>query len=129
MKQKPAGLVNQEMNPFQNSGNDTSKSTSIVKWAGGVLGTGQILAHELAHGMGVKHDFETHRGRSWTCGPSRDEDGGAIMNYGTPKGSVWSRCTRRDFENYMNRVMQNLPNFCLSEFTGECHWKQEAYSF
>ena len=64
------------MNPFQNSGNDTSKSTSIVKWAGGVLGTGQILAHELAHGMGVKHDFETHRGRSWTCGPSRDEDGG-----------------------------------------------------
>ena len=41
------------------------------------------------------------------------------MNYGTPKGSVWSPCSQRDFQNYYNRVIQTLSNFCLPEYTGE----------
>ena len=40
------------------------------------------------------------------------------MNYGIPKGSVWSRCSRRDFENYLNRVINKQSKFCLVEFSG-----------
>ena len=101
-----------------NLGSDNSKATSIVKWTRSAIGTAQILLHEIAHNLGVRHDFETYQGRSWTCGPEREEDGGDIMNYGIPKGSVWSRCSRRDFENYLNRVIHTQSKFCLVEFSG-----------
>ena len=103
---------------YCNLGSDNSKATSIVKWTRSAIGTGQILSHEIAHNLGVRHDFETYQGRSWTCGPEREEDGGDIMNYGIPKGSVWSRCSRRDFENYLNRVINKQSKFCLVEFSG-----------
>ena len=103
---------------YCNLGSDNSRAISIVKWTRSATGTAQILSHEIAHNLGVRHDFETYQGRSWTCGPEREEDGGDIMNYGIPKGSVWSRCSRRDFENYLNRVINKQSKFCLVEFSG-----------
>ena len=63
-------------------------------------------------------DSQMYDGRNWKCGPKRTEDGEkGLMNYGKRR-SVWSRCTRRDFENYLNRILQTKPDFCLKEFTG-----------
>ena len=121
---KHNGNLKIQTNCILSSGSDNRRATSIVKWHENSLKTSQILAHELAHNLGVRHDFLTYKGRGWTCGPPRDEDGGDIMNYGTPKGSVWSPCTQRDFQNYYNRVIQTLSNFCLPEYTGEFYMFQ-----
>ena len=80
--------------------------------------TGDTLAHELAHNLGVGHDFEsTHpeapgslqKQRTRTCGPGMFEPGGALMNYGRPLKSTWSECTIEDFMNYF----QAIQPYCL----------------
>ena len=75
---------------------------------GSDMSTGETLAHELAHNLGVEHDFESGR-RGHTCGPGQWSPGGALMNYGRPLGKTWSECTREDFNNYFKC---NQP-FCL----------------
>ena len=76
------------------------------------------MEDDLAQLMHGKFNSQMYDGRNWKCGPKRTEDGEkGLMNYGKRR-SVWSRCTRRDFENYLNRVLQTKPDFCLKEFTG-----------
>ena len=73
------------------------------------MSTGETLAHELAHNLGVEHDFETGR-RGHTCGPGIHAPGGSLMNYGKPMGKeIWSKCSREDFTKYFQC---NQP-FCL----------------
>ena len=81
---------------------------SINLARGSDMSTGETLAHELAHNLGVAHDFDSSR-RGRTCGPGQWSPGGALMNYGRPLGKTWSECTREDFTNYFKC---NQP-YCL----------------
>ena len=80
--------------------------------------TGDALAHELAHNLGVGHDFENphpenknnmQKQRTRSCGPGVGEPGGALMNSERQMNSTWSECTREDFLNYF----QSRQPFCL----------------
>ena len=83
---------------------------SLVKYTSSDIETGQTLAHELAHNLGIGHDFEVMKGRSLgTCGPGTYAPGGSLMNYGRPLGKTWSDCSREDFQNQFNKQQP----FCL----------------
>ena len=85
---------------------------SLVKYTSSDIETGQTLAHELAHNLGIGHDFQVMKGRSLgTCGPGTYAPGGALMNYGRPLGKTWSDCSREDFQYHFN---QQQP-FCLKK--------------
>ena len=82
------------------------------------LMTGETLAHELAHNLGIGHDYENpypenknnkQKQRTRSCGPGLGEPGGALMNSKRPFHSTWSECTREDFMNYF----QSSQPFCL----------------
>ena len=92
---------------------DNREAVSLTKWQNNILTTSQTLAHELAHNLGVDHDFEPVTGRSRrTCGPGKWTSGGELMNYGRPRNSEWSECSREDFLNYYERILQTR-DFCL----------------
>jgi len=104
---------------------DNRGATSLTKWQNNILITSQTLTHELAHNLGVGHDFEPNKtGRTRTCGPGKWESGGGLMNYGRPRKTEWSQCSREDFSNYYERVLQSR-GFCLQSgfkfrFEGGC---------
>ena len=105
----------QEPSSKQNAG--PYSLTTVYSNSNTDMTTGDTLAHELAHNLGVGHDFEsTHppkpgkqKQRTQSCGPGLNEPGGALMNYGRPLNSTWSKCTREDFMNYF----QYSQPFCL----------------
>jgi len=109
----------QEPSSGQNAG--PYSLTTVVSKSHTDMTTGDTLAHELAHNLGVGHDFEhTHppspgrqKQRMRSCGPGLNRPGGALMNYGRPLGSTWSECTQEDFKNYF----QASQPYCLKTST------------
>ena len=94
----------------------TSGPYSITKVVGSDMNTAETLAHEMAHNLGIEHDFQTAR-RGSTCGPGQWVKGGALMNYGRPFERTWSKCSSGDFIRYFQ---SNQP-FCLK--TSELFFK------
>ena len=91
----------------------------MARWYKDELTTAQTFAHEIAHTLGVFHDWEIpneriKNGRTNTCGPNRFKGGpnNQIMNYGNPRHSTWSDCSNADFSNYYYRTYINT-GFCL----------------
>jgi len=102
-------------------------STALVKWKTSEddLYLAYLIAHEIGHVLGMDHDFESFQNyptlkRKVTCAPNLWDTmifgKIAIMNSGRPSTSnFWSKCSRIDWRNYYDNVMQNTGMFCLKE--------------
>ena len=90
------------------------ESTGITKWADTAIDTAQTFAHEIAHTIGIRHDWDTSR-RFRECGPGKLNGGNnnQIMNYGRPRTSTWSECSNSDFQQFYSLVYENKEKFCL----------------
>ena len=80
----------------------------------------QTFAHELAHIIGIYHDFDSNQNntkiaRNHTCGPSKWETGpdNQIMNYREPRQPTWSDCSNEDFRSYYSAITSRYGKFCL----------------
>ena len=90
-------------------------ATGITKWHSSVGSTAKTFAHEIAHNLGIYHDFRKVPHRSETCGPGQWKGGrnNQIMNYGEPKQQSFSECSNRDFKHYYKTVVATQAEFCL----------------
>ena len=68
----------------------------------------QLVAHEIAHNLGIYHDFDEKNGGDNTqnSGDCEDVSHNSIMSYGQQR-EIWSECSRKNFKIYYNDVIQN----------------------
>ena len=66
----------------------------------------QLVAHEIAHNLGIYHDFDPKNG-----GNNRQGTGDcsvdrlfSIMSYGQQR-EIWSKCSRDNFKDYYNELL------------------------
>jgi len=84
--------------------------TSINEWRPESVSFGGLVAHEVGHNLGMKHDFdEKHGGQSSSCNQDNH-----IMAYGNSK-EKWSTCSKSDFEA---RYLQVKNNWCMEAEIG-----------
>ena len=100
---------------------DNRQASGFVGWQDDDLVFIQVIAHEIGHILGIYHDFETNQDnvvihRQETCGLPKNEggEGNYLMNYGSPRQSVWSKCSSFDFIKYYLSVLGSDGEFCLS---------------
>ena len=68
----------------------------------------QLVAHEIAHNLGIYHDFDEKNGGDNThnSGDCEDVSRNSIMSYGQQR-EIWSDCSRKNFKIYYNEVIRN----------------------
>ena len=65
----------------------------------------QLVAHEIAHNLGIYHDFHPKNGGIDVPGTGKCADvaNRSIMSNGT-KREIWSACSSENFEKYYRTV-------------------------
>merc|ERR1719318_78608 len=86
---------------------------AVIKQTRTEIRTSMTVAHELAHLLGMQHDFSPVDGLRGTCGTGKG-DGGTVMNYGDMR-LRWSECSNQDFSFLYTKVVQIVGegNFVL----------------
>ena len=81
----------------------------------------QIIAHEIGHNLGMKHDF---KGSKYKVLDGKQCKGYMDYNDST---NYWSHCSVRDFKSYINRQ----SHFCLESLggSGESSYLISLYHF
>ena len=71
----------------------------------------QVVAHEIAHNIGIRHDFNKDKTPRKGC-----NSGHGIMDY-VAKRESWSDCSLRDFSRYLDVKRNKLCLDCKLHFT------------
>ena len=95
---------------------DQKYKISITEWNKDVATTAGVLAHEIGHALGMKHDF----GNDGTKDIRYDSNGkpctneNGVMGYGSKKLlEKFTSCSKQDFTSWYRKVINTLGSFCL----------------
>lgn len=89
---------------------DDKYQMSLNAWVESISYAATNIGHEIAHNLGITHDFSTVHTKAGCSGPGVPK---YMMNNGVVE-HVWSPCSKADYEDYYAFVVyKNKRQWCL----------------